>query len=292
MFWTSSNSLAFCSAIDNLRGERLQALLVLGGERTAALVQHLGHADGLARLADHGDAQDRAGEEAGAPVELGVEPQVGVGVRDVDALAGGEHRAGDAGVFGNRISHSRPCQRSSDHSSRVFSSFRKRVDRSAFSIRVASPMTFCKSDPSLMSEVISDTVDELELLLPHALDPLDDLRALQRDRALRRHLLEQREVALIEAPVQLVEHLDNPDRLAPHRLYRRAKDRPRRKASRLVYLVCEAGVGVGVENDLAYPALIDDADNATVVHDSNLVRPLIGRPLGVQLADAIVVQKQ
>jgi len=35
-----------------------------------------------------------------------------------------------------------------DQSSCVFSSFRNRVERSAFSMRVASPMTFCSSEPA------------------------------------------------------------------------------------------------------------------------------------------------
>src|SRR5258706_979799 len=59
--------------------------------------------------------------------------------------------------FGKRICcDSSPCP-TSDHSSPLLSSFRKSVERSAFSMRVASPMTRFSSDPSLMSAVTSET---------------------------------------------------------------------------------------------------------------------------------------
>ena len=80
----------------DLGGEGAESLLVLGGEGTTPLVQRLGDPDGLAGLVDERNAQDRSGEEARLGVERRVEPQVGVGVRDVDRLAAGEHRAGDA----------------------------------------------------------------------------------------------------------------------------------------------------------------------------------------------------
>jgi hypothetical protein len=54
----------------NLRSEGAQARFILAGERAAALVQHLRHADRLAVLVDDRHAQDGAGEVAGLLVEL------------------------------------------------------------------------------------------------------------------------------------------------------------------------------------------------------------------------------
>jgi hypothetical protein len=59
--------------------------------------------------------------------------------------------------LGRRIcTDSRPWP-TSDQSSLVFSSLRNSVERSALSRRVASPITFCSSEPSLMSAVTSET---------------------------------------------------------------------------------------------------------------------------------------
>ena len=64
-------------------------------------------------------------------------------------------------------------------------------------MRVASPMTFCSSEPSSISDGdVRDDVEELHLLRADRLHALDELRALERERALRRHRLEQLEVAL------------------------------------------------------------------------------------------------
>jgi hypothetical protein len=60
--------------------------------------------------------------------------------------------------FGSRICIDCSPWPTSDHNSCVFSSLRNSVDRSAFSSRVASPMTRCSSEPSLMSAVTSETI--------------------------------------------------------------------------------------------------------------------------------------
>jgi hypothetical protein len=141
----------------NLRGEGAQPRFVLVAERTATLVEHLRHADDLAGLVDDRHAQDGAREVAGALVERRVEAQVGVGVRDVDGLAGREDGAGDTGRV--RQADLQRLQALSHFGPQLagFSSLRNRVERSALSRRVASPITFCSSEPSLMSAVTSDT---------------------------------------------------------------------------------------------------------------------------------------
>ena len=82
----------------DLRGKRLQALLILVGEATAFLVEHLRHADRAIFLVDDGNAQDRSCEEAGLPVEGRVEPQVCIGMRNVHCLASGENGTSDTEV--------------------------------------------------------------------------------------------------------------------------------------------------------------------------------------------------
>ena len=84
----------------DLRGECAEPRFVLGGEEAAVLVEDLRHTDSLARLAVDGHAQDALGLIAGAVVDLGVEPGVGIGVGyDLD-LTGSEHLAGDSVVGG------------------------------------------------------------------------------------------------------------------------------------------------------------------------------------------------
>ena len=82
----------------NLRGERPETRFILRGKRTAAFVEHLRDADHRSELIDDRDAEDRTGEIAGALVEGRIEPQIGIGVGDVDRLPRGEDGAGDAEV--------------------------------------------------------------------------------------------------------------------------------------------------------------------------------------------------
>ena len=54
------------------------------------------HTDGFVLESDQGKGQDVTCEVAGLAIDLGTEAPVGVGVGDVDDLAGGENLAGDA----------------------------------------------------------------------------------------------------------------------------------------------------------------------------------------------------
>ena len=92
--------LGVFQADGDLRGKGLQPRLVIAGESPAAFVQHLGDADDLAVLIADRHAQDRAGKEAGLTVKGRIEAQIGIGVGDVDALARGEDRAGNAQMVG------------------------------------------------------------------------------------------------------------------------------------------------------------------------------------------------
>ncbi len=83
----------------DLCGERLEALFVFVRERPAAFVQDLRDAEDLAILVGDRHAEDRAGEITGLFVECRIEPQIRIGMRDVDGLVRCEHRTGNADVI-------------------------------------------------------------------------------------------------------------------------------------------------------------------------------------------------
>ena len=79
-----------------LAGERARELLVAELERAALLVEELEHADEPAQRAEHRDGQDRARAIAALEIDRRLEALVGVGVGDVERLAGLRDPARDA----------------------------------------------------------------------------------------------------------------------------------------------------------------------------------------------------
>ncbi len=238
----------------DLGGECPEPLLVLSGEGTAPLVQRLGRPDRLSGLVDERDAQDRSGEEAGLGVERRVEPQVGVGVGDVDRLAAGEHRAGDADRVGKSDLHDAvvPFGDPGDE-------FRRPavVQEQGGPLGVEHRRRLGHHPQQQRVEVdlgrdVGDEIDELHLLGRLRLPSLVALDAREGQRRLRCHRLEQLQVGIVE-PVGAVQDLGDPDQFTPTGTDRRAQDLPGRVAGRLVDLGIEVGVGVGVVDHHAAP---------------------------------------
>ena len=277
----------------NLRGERLQALLVFRGERTAAPVQHLGHADDVPVVADHRDAENRTGEEARAAVELRVEPQVGVGVRDVDAHAGGEHRARDAGGLGepdlpHRVTLGHPGEQ-------LVSALVTQEQRGALGAQHAGGLGHHPLEERVEVELggdVGDEPEELHLLHPLAVDVLQVSRTHERGRRLRGHRLEQREVVGVEVARRLVEHLRDADHLALAGGDGRAHDVAGRVPGLLVDLAVEPGIGVGVVDDQRLTRREHAPGDAHVVEEADLEQPLALRHPRVQLTRGRVVEEQ
>jgi hypothetical protein len=83
-----------------LGGEGGQQPLVVGREHARMLVHHLSHADDRSFLVADRHAEDRAGAEPRALIELGVEQRVAVRIGDVEGLARRRHAPCDAGADG------------------------------------------------------------------------------------------------------------------------------------------------------------------------------------------------
>ena len=181
-----------------------------------------------------------------------------------------------------------------DQSSLVFSSFRKRVERSAFSIRVASPITFCRSDGQIdLGGDVGDDVEELELRLARPSHALDELVALQRHRRLRRYRLKERQVLgvkLCRRP--LVQSLRDADDLAFDGAHRGAHDGPRLKARLPVDRRIEAGIRIGVVDDEAFAGGEDVPGDAAGVEQADFAANLALRHARIKLAGLIVVEEE
>ena len=259
----------------HLRGEGLEALLVLGGERSAAAVQHLRHADDAAVVAHHRDAQDRPGEEPGLAVELRVEPQVGVGVRDVDGLARREDGAGDARGLGepdlpDRVAFRDPCEQ-------LVGALVAQEQGGPLGPEHAGGLGHHPLEERVEVELggdVGDEAEELHLLGPPRVDVLEIPRTDERGGGLTRHRLEEREVVGAVLAGLLVQHLRDPDHLAARRGHRRADDAPRRVPGLLVDLPVEPGIGVRVVDDQRLAGREDAAGDADVVEEADLEHPL------------------
>src|SRR5262249_44541137 len=82
-----------------MAADRLQERHVDRGKRARALVQHLRNADDLVGAVAQRHTQYAASAIPGAPVDLGIEPRVTVGVVDNFGYTRAEYRAGDADVL-------------------------------------------------------------------------------------------------------------------------------------------------------------------------------------------------
>ena len=138
---------------------------------------------------------------------------------------------------------------------------------------------------------VGDDVQELDLALALVRHPLEPMKRLQGDGALRGHALEHREVARVERAVDLVQDLRHSDRLALAVPDRRAHERGRRVIGLLVDVTVEAGIRVGVLHDLATAAVEDRPGDAEIVHQPDLPAPEAGGDVRVELAGVLVVQE-
>jgi hypothetical protein len=207
-------------------------------------------------LVDDGHAEDGAGEITCFLVEGRIEAQVGVGVGNVDGLARGEHRAGDAEVVGQADLHR--LQALADFRPQFAGLFVVEEQRRALGIeqprRLAHDLLQQRAQLDVGSDLGND-IDELHFLASNSLHALDELCALQGQRALAGHGLEQVEVLLGESSGAFVERLRDADDLALHCLDRHAKDVARGEAGLLVDRTVEAVVGVGIMDDQRSPAV-------------------------------------
>ena len=254
----------------NLRGKCLQPRFVFVGERAAALVQHLGHADDAAALVDDGHAQDGAREIAGLLVERRIEAQIGVGVRNVDRLAHGEHGAGDTDMVGQADLHR--LQPLADFRPELIGLLVVEEQSRTLGVqharRLAHDLLQQRTDLDVGSDLRHD-VEEFELLLADRLHALNELRALQRQSALRRHRHQQLQIAAVERALLLVQHLRNPDDVALRGAYRHAQYAARHEAGLLVDSAVEARIGIRIVDDDAFAAGEDMAGDTAVIEQAD-----------------------
>ena len=234
----------------DLGGERPQTRLILGRERTAALVEHLRDADHSPELIGDRHAEDRAREIAGALVEGGIEPQIGIGIRDVDRLARGEDSPGDAEVSRQADLHRlQPLANLRPQFLRLLV-----VKKQRGTVGVEQPSCLPHHPAEQRPELdvggnLRDDLDKLHLLSPHRLHPLNELGPLQGDGALGGHRLEDLEVFLVKSTVDLVDRLDDADNLPLQRLDRHAEDAAGHEAGLLVVGPTEARIGIRIVDD-------------------------------------------
>ena len=277
----------------NLRRKRLQPRLVFVGERAAALVQHLGYADDTAALVDDGHAQDGAREITGLLVERRIETQVRVRVRDVDRLASGEHRAGDTDVVGQADLHR--FQPLADFRPELIGLLVVEEQRRSLGVqhtrRFAHDLLQQRTDLDVGSDFRHD-VEEFELLLADRLHALNELRALQRQSALRRHRHQQLQIAAVKRALLLVQHLCDAYDVAFRRAYRHAQYAARHEPGLLVDGAVEARIGVRVVDDDPFTAGEHVAGNAAVVEQADFAVEITLRHARVQLVGFRIVQEQ
>ena len=279
---------------DRLLGrDRAQPLLVVLGERAAALVEDLGDADGVARLGHDGDAEDGPREVAGLAVERRVEPQVGVRVGDVDRLAGGEHRARDADVVGKAdLAHAVAFGHAGEQ---LVGAVVVEEERRPVGVEDAGGLADDPLEQRAEVELRGDVgheVEELALLRLALLHRLYVAAVHQRDRGLRGHGLEEPEVVVGEVAAALVEDLGDSDDGAPGGAHGRARDVARVVAGLLVDGAVERGIVVRVVHDDAHAAVEHPPGDAVVVEEADLARPLSLGDAGVELSCRGVAEEQ
>ncbi len=278
----------------DLGGEGAESLLVLGRERATAFVERLGDPDGFTGLVDERNAEDRSGEEAGLGVERRVEAQIGIRVRDVDGLATGEHRAGDAHRVGEAdlVDVVVSLRDASDQLGRAGV---VQEERRPFGVEHDGGLGHDAEQQCVEVDLggdVGDEIDELHLLRGLRTASLVTLTVGERQRRLGGHCLEQLQVVVVEAAVDPIQHLGDPDQLATPGADRRAQDLTGLVPGRLIDLGVEVGIVVGVVDHLATPGLEDLAGDALVVEHPDFAWAVLGHRAGVELVGGGVVQEQ
>ena len=139
---------------------------------------------------------------------------------------------------------------------------------------------------------VRDHVQELGLLLTRPRHPLDHQAVLQHHRGLHGHGLQQGQIVLGEAVVDLVETLHHAECLAAHRPDRGREDVSGGESGNLVHLAAEARVGAGVVDDEADAGREDVAGDAIGIEDPELPSELALPNPRAELARVGIVQKQ
>ena len=277
----------------DLRRERLQPLLVLVREDAAALVQHLRDADHLVVLVDDRHAEDRPREEPGLLVEGGIEPEVGIGIGDVHALAGREDRTGNAEMAGEADF----ADLAARGHAREQGSGGGVVKEDGRPLGVEHPGRFLHDPDEDCRQIefgadLRDQFEEGGLLDPDLLDLLDILVALKGDRRLARHFGEQLEIVPRERPIPLVETLHDADRLAGERPHRHADHALRAIAGALVDARIEALVRIGIGRDDRLARIEGVAGEARAVENADLVGKVALRNPRIEFGGARIVEKE
>ena len=139
---------------------------------------------------------------------------------------------------------------------------------------------------------LGDDVEEFEFLLADRLHALDELGALQRQRALRGHRDQELHVGLVEAAARFVQHLRDANYFALGGDDGYAQDALGDEAGLFVDGAVEAFVGVGVVDDQAGAGCEHVTGNTAVVEEADFARGIALRHARIQLAGFRVVEKQ
>ncbi len=235
----------------NFGGKGFEPADIGSGERPAALVQHLQHAEMLAGPVDDRHVEQVAGAEARPPIDLRIEQRVGIGVGDVEHLAAGKGRAGDPGL--RRDADLRLAGALGDFRPQLVA--RRVINEQCRALRIEQPRGSMhdageqRVDAQLGRDRLGDR-QQLFFLAPQAIELFHQLRLLERARRLSADRFQQGGVDLGEAPRMLVQNLRHADRLAVTITQRRTEDVARAIPGPPVHLLVEARVLIGVGDDL------------------------------------------
>ena len=242
---------------------------------------------------DNGDAQNRAREKAGFLVKCRIETQIGIGVRNVDRLARGEHRAGNAQMVGQANLHR--VQSLTDFRPEFVGLLVVQKQRRALGVQQAGCLAHDLLQQRAKLDVgrdLGNDVNELHLLAPNGLHALDELSALQCQRALAGHGFQQMQILPCKFARTLVQRLRHADDFALHRLDRHAQNAVRGKAGLLINRAVKAGVGIGIGNDQPFAGAIDVAGNAAGIEDANLALDIALGHARVKLIGIRIIEEQ
>ena len=214
-------------------------------------------------------------------------------MRDIDGLAGGEHRTRDAGRVGQADLHR--TQALPDLRPQRLGLLVIEEQRAALGIEHARGLGHDLLEQRVDLDVrgeIAHHLEELELLLADALHPLDQRHALQPESPLRGDGGKQFTVLLGELADLLVQCLGNADQLALGVADRHTQDALRLVAGSHIHGIVEALVLVGVMDDGRLAILVDPAGDTAIVHQPDLLAEIALCHPAVQLIGGRVVEEQ
>ena len=240
-----------------------------------------------------GHAQHVVGLVPGAPVDLRIESRIGVGVGYVDRRACGEAFAGDPGVAGEpdfldrraagdagiQLAPRRVVQK--QRTAVGFQKQRRRVD-------------------DLLQQRLKEDFggdgahhfEQQQLLALRALHFLEYPGVLERRGRLMRQRLEQLHILGVEIAPALVERLGDADHLLLPVADGNAQDVARTVPGAPVHIAVEAGIGIGVGDDLPASARKHRAGDAERGPKAHLAHNAALHHAGKQLAGLRVMEKQ